>query len=711
MNYEKRDKKKKDIFFIHVCTINFTFILLPPLFTLTIADNGWVTMPRVFIKASPEDVYRDATRLLVQRIRDFVPSETRKTFNILVSPNAMIHPLLDRLVRHHRDHMVSFQNVTFFASHEYCGLPKSHPQSVHAILWRALLKHIDVKPQNVIILDGNADNLDQECSLFEQQIANTGGLDFSVCSPGCDGHVGFNMPGSSLASVTRVKTLSSSTRKTHAIIGPDETWEVPRIGLTVGVQTVLSARELLTIAVGVGMGDAVVALTNAEISHSNSLTYFQNHPAATVVSDEDACEGMLRSTYTYYKDLEQNALHNDLTPAAFTPLDIKIPISQGSGVMKVVNIKLLRGTTFVEDDLWIREGRVIDPSARFWEAHEEEEYAAETIVNGHGAFCCAGLVDIQINGAFGVDFTDPSLTPSGVRKVSQGILSHGCTSYCPTVITSGPELYRKNLGILLPKKGGENGCAHMLGCHLEGPFLSKLKNGAHDRELIIPPKRGFQDAVAMYGRMEAVALVTIAPEVEGALATIEGLTQRGVKVSVGHSNATLCEAEAGVAHGASLVTHLYNAMRSFSHRDPGLIGILGSDIPNKPYFGIIVDGLHTHPASVRIAYEAHPNGCILVTDAMEAMGMPPGSYKLAGKEVTVVETRVPERYGGHLVYKATLEGQDTLAGAVPTLIECVKNLVRFTGCSIAEAMVCASLHPAKALGIERRYVNKQNKPK
>ena len=663
-------------------------------------------MPRVFIRDQAEESYDFAARLILQRVRGFRAEASGKAlFGIMVSASGAALHVCERLVSLHQRSLLSFENVTIYATHEYCGLAKTHPSSVHSVLYHTLLKHIDVKPQNVHVLDGGADAFAEECERFEACIARNGGVDLALVAPGVDGHVGFNMPGSSLTSTTRVKTLSSHTMKTHAAAHFPADEAVPSLGLTVGVQTIMGAAEVLTVVATDADADAVVSLTNSGITHTNALSSFQNHPKSTVIADEDSCEGMQQATYRYYKDLAHNALHNvDIpSPDALSCLHIATPCSPGSGVLKVVNVKLLRNGAFVSDDLWVRGGRIIDPAMRFWEAHDVEQYAAETIVDGHGALCCPGLIDIQINGAFGIDFTDPTLTAEGVDAVCRGVLAHGCTAFCPTVITSAPQLYRRNLELLPRRSGGRRNGASMIGCHLEGPFLSELKYGAHDKTLVTTPKNGFMDAVAMYGRMDAVAIVTLAPEVEGALPTIQGLAQRGVRVSLGHSNATLSETEAGVAHGANLVTHMFNAMRSFSHRDPGLIGILGSDVANKPYFGIIADGLHAHPASCRIAYEAHPEGCVLVTDAMEAMGMPPGSYKLAGKEVTVVSTTLEARYGGGSVNRATLAGTNTLAGAVPTLIDCVRNLMKFTGCSAADAINCASLHPARSLGIERKY--------
>jgi hypothetical protein len=229
------------------------------------------------------------------------------------------------------------------------------------------------------------------------------------------------------------------------------------------------------------------------------------------------------------------------------------------------------------DDVWVRDGKVIDPERRFWEASKGNEFYADKIIDGHGLILSPGFIDIQLNGAFGIDFTSPTLSAEEVSTVSRGILSQGCTSYLPTIITSDAALYARNLPLLVdpPASAGDLG-AEILGVHLEGPFI-RIK-GAHD-ELYL---RNFEHSVAtlseVYGsdaQCDNVRLVTLAPEIPNALEAIAHLAKKGVVVSLGHSQATVDEAEAAVTAGATLVTHMFNAMRSFHHRDPGIVGLLG----------------------------------------------------------------------------------------------------------------------------------------
>ena len=163
------------------------------------------------------------------------------------------------------------------------------------------------------------------------------------------------------------------------------------------------------------------------------------------------------------------------------------------------------------------------------------------------------------------------------------------------------------------------------------------------------------------------------------------LTENGVVVSMGHTLATVDQGLAGKDAGATLITHLFNAMNAFHHRDPGLVGLLGVEQPRRPCYSIIADGLHCHPASVKIAYFAHPTGTILVTDAMGAMGLEDGRHALGTLSVEVTGN------------KAVLVGTHTLAGAVVTMDQCVRNFYAFTQCSIPEALEAATGRPARLL--------------
>eukprot|EP00659_Diplonema_papillatum_P018981 gene18981-29234_t len=744
-------------------------------------------MPRVFVRGTAGEAHDLAARLLLKRIRDAESSRGAKpNFVVLLGVGHDGLSVYQRLVDFYRQRLVSFDKVVFFVAHEYCDIDAGHPAATRNLLYHAFFKHVNVKPQNVIVFDPKPLDPEAECTRFVALVRQHHGVDLAVGCTGEDGIFGLNMPGSSIRSGCRMKTLSQTTLNANAELFGGK-GRVPARGLTVGMQDLMDAKEVLSVVTSEHRSATLTALTESPVTHKEPLSALQCHPASTVIADEAACSNMTTGIFRYYKDIEFNSMHGDFPavaslppranistfahrrltiaaqapsatpqrrlhnspvegssteanppssshpdteadadPRGSAPPDEEAPAAAPAGpesrrakVTKVVNVRLLRASSIgtgeedaalaVHDELWFRSGRVIDPAKRFWEAQAEHEYAADVVIDAQGAVCSPGLIDIQINGAFGIDFTSMDLTAADVASVRKRLLAHGCTSFCPTVITSAAETYRHALPLLRAGLQGTGVGANILGVHLEGPYINPLKKGAHEKRYIRLPEKGFAGLVELYGEsMDHVSIVTIAPELPGALDCIRGLHERGVNVSMGHSNATLREAEDGVRAGAGMVTHLFNAMRSFNHRDPGIIGCLGSSLEKKPYFGIIVDGLHTHPAAVRMAYKANPRGTILITDAMEAMGMPPGEYQLAGKIVDVVEVALPPDYlqgagdtfCNRFVHRATLrEPSDTLAGAVPTLYQCVQNFRAFTGCSTGEALLAATYHPAKCLNI------------
>ncbi|GAA6081823.1 N-acetylglucosamine-6-phosphate deacetylase, partial [Tachysurus ichikawai] len=230
--------------------------------------------------------------------------------------------------------------------------------------------------------------------------------------------------------------------------------------------------------------------------------------------------------------------------------------------------------------------------------------------------------------------------------------------------------------------------------HLEGPFISEEKRGAHPPQFLRSfTKGGVADLFETYGQLENVAMVTLAPELPNSGPAICELARRGIAVSLGHSMADLCQAEEAVLKGASFITHLFNAMLPFHHRDPGIVGLLTSDrVPagRTVYYGMIADGIHTHPAALRIAHRAHSEGLVLVTDAVPAMGLPAGRHRMGQQEIHI--------QGLH----AYVAGTKTLTGSIATLDMCVRHFKQASGCTVEAALEAASLHPAQLLGISHR---------
>uniref|UniRef100_A0A3P8Q8Y8 N-acetylglucosamine-6-phosphate deacetylase n=1 Tax=Astatotilapia calliptera TaxID=8154 RepID=A0A3P8Q8Y8_ASTCA len=356
-------------------------------------------------------------------------------------------------------------------------------------------------------------------------------------------------------------------------------------------------------------------------------------------------------------------------------------------ITQFINCRILRDNELQREDLWVREGRILDPEKLFF---DEQGYADKRVDCG-GSIIAPGFIDVQINGGYGIDFSQASEDVSdGVSFVAKKILEHGVTSFCPTLVTSPPEVYHKVLPQVKVHDGGPHG-AGVLGFHLEGPFISAEKKGAHPEKYLRTFKSGgLEHLMEVYGSLDDVAIVTLAPELPGSQSVVRELSQRGITVSLGHSAADLSQAEEAVQQGASFITHLFNAMLPFHHRDPGIVGLLTSDrIPagRVVYYGMIADGIHTNPAALRIAHRAHPSGLVLVTDAITAMGLPPGRHTL-GQQVIEIQ-------GLH----AYVAGTKTLSGSIATMDMCVRHFKQVSGCSVQEALEAASLHPAQLLGI------------
>ena len=355
-----------------------------------------------------------------------------------------------------------------------------------------------------------------------------------------------------------------------------------------------------------------------------------------------------------------------------------------SYITRFKNCLVLRDHSLIEEDLWVRDGKIMDAETLFF----DEKVSSDTEFDCNGAIISPGYIDVQINGGYGVDFSLNEDIEAGMQRVSKGLLSCGVTSFCPTIVTSPRDTYHKILPRVQKTEASVNG-AGILGVHLEGPFISKEKRGAHPEDLIQSYDSGIQDLINMYGMLNNVSIITLAPELPHSCEVIHELMRRGIKVSLGHSMASLAEGEAAVQAGASFITHLFNAMLPFHHRDPHLVGLLADGTKNL-FYGMIADGIHTHPAALTIAYRVNPTGLVLVSDAIGALGLEPGIHTVGQHMVEVKDD------------KAVLAGTETLSGSIAPLCHGVKTLLAATGCSKAEALEAATLHPAQLLNITDR---------
>lgn len=297
-----------------------------------------------------------------------------------------------------------------------------------------------------------------------------------------------------------------------------------------------------------------------------------------------------------------------------------------------------------------------------------------------GLLLAPGLLDLQVNGAAGVDVT---AEPERLWEVAAALPRHGVTSFVPTLVTTDAQTRERALATLAAgRPDGVPAGAVPLGLHFEGPMLSPERAGAHDRALLRPPS---PELVAGWSAEAGLLLVTIAPELPGALEVIRLLVDRGVLVSLGHTAATLAQIEAGTAAGARLLTHLYNAMPQLGHREPGPVGAaLGGD---DLIAGVIVDGLHVHPRTVTATWRAlGPRRFLAVSDTTSALDQPDGPAWLGGAEVTI---------GGGAV---RLRDGSTLAGSAVGLDDCLRLLAQFTGQEPARVLAAATTVPADLIG-------------
>lgn len=302
--------------------------------------------------------------------------------------------------------------------------------------------------------------------------------------------------------------------------------------------------------------------------------------------------------------------------------------------------------------LTVDNGRIADIAA-------VDEPPADAL-GGPDSWILPGLVDLQLNGAFGVDFSDPD---ADLARAATALPATGVTAFVPTIVSSPADVYGpclRNLAAPVP-----DGAARPLGVHIEGPFLAPGRRGTHDPAVLRAPDLGELRAWLDAGK---VRIVTLAPELPGAVALIDELVARGVIAAIGHSDATWKEADAALAAGARLGTHLFNAMRPLHHRDPGIAGRL---LASGAAVSVIVDGVHLAPETVRlVASIKAADELVFVTDGLAALGQPPGTYRLANREVIsdgIVARLDDETLSGSVVPMAPALGRLVAAGLEPTV--------------------------------------------
>jgi len=245
---------------------------------------------------------------LAKRIRDFKPT-AKRPFVMGLPTGSSPQGVYRELVALHKAGKISFKNVVTFNMDEYVGLPRAHPQSYYYFMWDNLFSHIDIPPENVNILNGMAKNLDKECARYEKKIASYGGIELFLGGIGPDGHIAFNEPGSSLASRTRIKTLTLDTRIANSRFFDNDMDKVPKTALTVGVGTVMDAREVVLIISGYSKARALQKVVEEGLNHMWTVSVLQTHPRGMIVCDDDSTMELKVGTVKYFKDIESENLN------------------------------------------------------------------------------------------------------------------------------------------------------------------------------------------------------------------------------------------------------------------------------------------------------------------------------------------------------------------------------------------------------------------
>lgn len=338
-------------------------------------------------------------------------------------------------------------------------------------------------------------------------------------------------------------------------------------------------------------------------------------------------------------------------------------------MLRIYNGRILTEQGLHEGEIWCSNGRIVPRGVN-----------ATQSIDARGCIISPGYIDIQINGAFGVDFTTNA---ENVGEAARRLPSHGVTSFLPTIVSTERSDYRRLISLLQPRAISKG--ASILGIHLEGPFFNPRFRGAHaDKHLQIPHVEG--DLHAFYGSLSGVKIITLAPELPHMMEAIADLNARKIVVALGHSAASLDVVEHAIQLGAKIVTHLFNAMPSFHHRQPGLIDAVL--LAPRMGYTMICDGAHLDKQAIELAWTLNPEGLILVSDGMEAMGMPPGVYQLGGRKVEILDN------------KAWINETETLAGSVVPIDGAVRHFHKITNCSLTQAIDLATRRPASLLGLE-----------
>jgi len=336
----------------------------------------------------------------------------------------------------------------------------------------------------------------------------------------------------------------------------------------------------------------------------------------------------------------------------------------------------LRGNIVTDGEVFSNWVLVVEDDHIFSLTREVEGIQVENLDD---CFIVPGFVDVHTHGAVGHDVMD--CNPEGIVKMAEFLASHGVTSFLPTTTTLDIETTLKAISAVeIAKSLNKNG-AKIIGIHLEGPFINPKHKGAQNEKYIIEPTREILEKLTS---SSLIRLVTIAPEVSGAIPAIKFFRDRSIYVSLGHSDATYEDTLKAIMAGANQITHMFNGMRAFHHREPGIIG--AGLIEDSLKCQIIADGIHSHFSAIRLVYRTKGyKNIILISDSMSATGLSDGEYELGGLNVTV-RSGAPRLPDGRL------------AGSTLTLDVAIKNVVNKALIPLPFAIEMASRVPAESIG-------------
>ncbi len=357
---------------------------------------------------------------------------------------------------------------------------------------------------------------------------------------------------------------------------------------------------------------------------------------------------------------------------------------------------IIAGTIYTPDEE-IRNGVILIEGHKIAQVGPRDQVkipSGATLIDNADRTVVPGFIDLHIHGAAGYDLMEA--TPDAVAAVGRHLAQHGTTSYAATTVTASTDRTlhaAEGLGKFIRDSRASHSLAKgVTGAlpvclHFEGPFINPKKRGAHPASQIQKPSidllARFLDAAG-----DTARIVTLAPELEGALAVLEYARGRGLKVGIGHSNATFEEAERAIAAGASHAVHIFNAMRPFMHRDSGIVGAVLTD--DRVSAELICDGVHVEQTAIRLLIKSKGvERVLLVSDSLSGAGMPDGNYRLGNFTVHVA--------GGVC---RTVEGN--LAGSTVTLDAALRNLSTLAGLSYRECLRCATSNPARIIGMEKQ---------